>query len=424
VIGIVGGGLSGLACAHYLRRFEVPHLVLEAAARPGGVIRSGYVEGHLLEWGPQRTRLTEALRALLGELGLESELIIAPAGLPLYVFRAGRLRQVPFSVAEFARGDLLSLRGKLRLLAEPLLPPADDRESVATFFTRKLGREAYENLVGPLYGGLYASDPADMLVGLSLRHVLREFGIGRSLLVPLLRRGGRLAAPAACSFRAGMQMLPEALHRSNADNIRLASRVRRLTTSGRGYRLEVDGDTLDAEEVVLTVEAPSAAAVLAEVAPAAAQKIGQLVYNPLGVVHLHAETDLVGLGYQVSLTEPLYTRGVTFNDSLFQRRGVYTAYLGGASAPEVVEWSDARLAATAAREFRQVTGYEAAPISVARERMPAWDRSWAALQGLVLPGGLHLAANWESRPGIPGRLTQARRLAAMLAKGAAAAASR
>jgi hypothetical protein len=34
---------------------------------------------------------------------------------------------------------------------------------------------------------------------------------------------------------------------------------------------------------------------------------------------------------------------------------------------------------------------------------------------MTLPAGLHLAANWESRPGIPGRLAQARRLAERLA---------
>ena len=66
---------------------------------------------------------------------------------------------------------------------------------------------------------------------------------------------------------------------------------------------------------------------------------------------------------------------MTFNDSLFGRSGVYTAYLGGAKRPEVVEWSDERLGAAAVAEFRAVTGYDARPLAVARERMPAWDLS-------------------------------------------------
>ena len=121
----------------------------------------------------------------------------------------------------------------------------------------------------------------------------------------------------------------------------------------------------------------------------------------------------------MSLAEQLSTRGVTFNDSLFGRRGVYTAYLGGAKNPEVVERPDEEAAEIAVREFREATGYHARALSVARERMPAWDRSWEALQGMQLPAGIRLAANWESRPGIPGRLAQAKRLAGGLAEGVA-----
>jgi oxygen-dependent protoporphyrinogen oxidase len=422
VIAVIGAGLTGLALAHELRRHGTPHVVLEADERPGGVIRSGRVDGHLLEWGPQRGRMTEALATLVRELGLEGEVVNAPADLPLFVYRRGKLRRVPFSPGAFFRTDLLSLPAKARLLAEPLTGGARAGETVADFLTRKLGRAAYTDLLGPLYGGLYASDPADMLMELSLGHVLREFRIGRSLLLPLLKRGGSIATPAACSFREGMRALPDALYAANRANVRLGTPVRALRRDGAGYALETDGDTVRAGHVVVSVPAPAAARLLAGVAPEAAARIGTLTYNPLAVVHAYAETDLRGLGYQVSLAETLATRGVTFNDSLFGRKGVYTIYLGGAKNPEVVALPDEQVAGIALREFRQVTGFDARTLSVARERMPAWDRSWAATRGLTLPAGVHVAANWESRPGIPGRLHQARTLARKLA-GAAAPAS-
>jgi protoporphyrinogen/coproporphyrinogen III oxidase len=415
MIAIIGGGLTGLACGHYLAERGIPHVVLESEARSGGVIRSGRVEGHVLEWGPQRARLTGEMRDLIDRLGLWDRLVTAPPGLPLFVYRAGRLRRVPFSAWDFLRSDILSWGGKLRVLKEPFSSAADDDESVADYFTRKIGREAYENLVGPLYGGLYASDPARMQVGLSLGHVLREFGIGRSILFPLLRRGGKINPPDACSFRDGMQTLPDAMYRLNRENVRLRSPVRRVAREGGAFALELDGETIRASQVVVTAEAPSTARVLEDAAPDAAQRIRHLIYNPLVVVHLYAETELVGLGYQVSFAERLYTRGVTFNDSLFGRRGVYTAYLGGAKAPEVMDWPDDRVAETAVREFREATGYEGRPLAIERERMPAWDRSWAALRDIRVPAGLHLAANWESRPGMPGRLIQAKRLAERLA---------
>lgn len=416
MIAIVGAGITGLALAHHLAKAGVPHVVLEASGRVGGVMRSGRVGGHLLEWGPQRGRMTAALAELVRDLGLEDEVVTAPPGLPLFVYRAGKLRKVPFSARDFLATDLLSPRGKLRLLAEPFTRGADPAETVGGFLTRKLGREAYENLLGPLYGGLYASDPADMLVGLSLGHVLREFGIGRSLLLPLLRRGGTISPPDACGFREGMQALPDALHRRHAANVRLDSPVRAVTLAGGGWRVETEGETVEAERVVLTVPAPAASRILASVAPEAAERIGRLRYNPLAVVHLHAEGTPAGLGYQVSFAERMVTRGVTFNHWIFGRTGVHTAYLGGAKALEVAEMDDARLGEIAVAELRQATGRDARVLSVAHERMPAWDRSWEATQGLALPPGIHVAANWESRPGIPGRLAQAQRLAKALAE--------
>ncbi|MQA90642.1 MAG: protoporphyrinogen oxidase [Gemmatimonas sp.] len=411
VVAVVGAGITGLSLGYHLARAGVPHVVLEAEGRPGGVIRSDRVEGHLVEWGPQRTRLTIAMQQLVAELGLGPRVLTAPSGLPLYVYRAGRLREVPFSVGQFLRSDIVSFWAKLRAAAEPLTAPARDDESVADYFIRKLGRHVYENIAGPLYGGLYASDPAEMVVGLSLRHLLREVGVERSLLATLLRRGGAVDPPPACSFIDGMEELPRALYESDRANVVLEAPVLGLEASGRGWRVESESRTVEADRVILTTPARAAARLLAEAAPTAAAAIRRLHYNPLAVVHLRAHTELVGLGYQVSLAERLATRGVTFNDSLFDREGVYTAYLGGSRAPEVVGWSDTEIGTVAVREFQQVTAYEARPLWVEREAMPAWDASWAALIGISLPPGLRIAANWESRPGLPGRLAQAKRLA-------------
>jgi protoporphyrinogen/coproporphyrinogen III oxidase len=378
--------------------------------------RTGPVRGsHLLEWGPQRARLTAGLERLVSTLGLSDHLLIAPRGLPLFVYVRGKLRRVPYSPAEFLRSDLLSWPGRARLLLEPLTRGTIPDERVSDYFTRKMGREAYERLLGPLYGGLYASDPADMRVDLSLGHVLREFGIGRSLLLPLLRRGGTISPPPACSFRHGLQMLPDALHDENRENVRLSTPVRGIRARRDGYLLDLEGETIEAERVVFTAPAPVAAELLREVAPAAAQAAARLRYNPLAVVHLHADTGLTGLGFQVALSERLATRGVTFNDSLFGRRGVYTAYLGGARAPDVVDRPDHEIGALAVREFQRVTGAAAEVLSVERERMPAWDESWSATVGMELPRGIRIAANWESRPGMPGRLAQAKRIADELA---------
>ena len=411
MIVIVGGGISGLALGLELAARGADFVIFEAEARVGGVIRSGRVDGHLLDWGPQRTRLTRGMVELIERLGLRAQLVTAPPGLDMFVYRDARLRRVPFTVGDFLTSDVVSPAAKARLVLEPLTAGPDPEESVARYFTRKVGREVYETLVGPLYGGLYGSDPADMVVGLSLLHVLREFGVGRSLVMKLLRAGGRIAAPPACSFQDGMATLTTGIAASLGKRVQMGTPVRELRPQGGGWSVATDGETLAAAAVVLAVPASVAAALLLPLSDDVSRRVGSLHYNPLAVVHLHAETPLSGLGFQVSFAEALALRGVTFNDSLFGRAHVYTAYLGGGAHPEVERLDDATLGRIAAEEFRLCTGFESRPLAVAREEMPAWDRSWSALDGLRLPPGLHVTANWESRPGIPGRLARARELA-------------
>jgi len=413
MIAIVGAGITGLALAHYLSALGEECIVLEAGETVGGAIRTVREDGRVLELGPQRMRMTRELEQLVAELGLEGERIEAPAGLPLLVYHAGALHRVPMSLREALGSNLFGWRGKLRLLVEPLTSGARGEEEVARYLTRKLGREAYERVAGPLFGGLYASDPANMLVRHSLAGVLRELGVRRSLMLALRRRRG--GASAVVSFRRGMQALPDALYERHRDRIRLSTRVYGVRLAGGGVAVETDRGRIEASDVVLTTPADVTATLLREAAPDAAGRLARLQYNPLAIVHLHSNARLEGSGYQVSFAERLETRGVTFNVNLFGRDGVYTAFLGGARNPRLVDLPDLRIAAIASAEFELVTGAEAQALRISRTRMPAWDRSWIALDGLELPPRIHLAANYESRAGIPGRIARARQLAQALA---------
>lgn len=436
--------MSGLALGRELVRSGRECVVFEAEARPGGVVRSERLGGLLLENGPQRARLTVPFAALVDELGLRESLILAPEDLDLLIYRDGGLRRVPLSVRGLLASDIVSWRGKLRAILEPLTPGAREEERVAAFFSRKLGRELYEHVMGPLFGGLYGTDPEDMVVGLSLGGLLRDMGIGRSLvLARLFRRGSR--PPRACSFARGMESLPHALALSLGERVRVNSPVRAIEplpdggrnagrgrAAPRGWSVVLDDDSLPVEQVVLAVQAPAAARLLREIAPEASSRIGGLRYNPLAVVHLRADTSLRGIGFQVSLAEPRALKGVTFAHSLFggaggrpDRTAVYTAYLTGSAAarPSRSEKAPGELAGAdtdealgqlAAAEFHRCTGCDATPIAIARAAMPAWDTSWSALPGLRLPAGLHVTANWESRPGLAGRFARARALAADL----------
>ena len=190
-VGIVGGGVTGLSLLHHLRARDVDAVCFEAREEPGGVIRSSLTDGRLLEHGPQRLRLSEPVSALVEDLELADDLVLGDDSLPIYVYAHGALRPVPRSLRGFLRTDLLSRRAKLRVLAEPLTAPGRESETVAELFVRKFGAEAYRNLLGPVFGGMYASDPWQMPARHSLSGVLSlEADQGSLLRAALSRLGG------------------------------------------------------------------------------------------------------------------------------------------------------------------------------------------------------------------------------------------
>lgn len=415
-VAIIGAGITGLALQDHLARRGVESVVVEAATEPGGVVRTDRIGDRLVERGPQRTRLTPAVFDLVSAAGLEDQVVGATEA-PIYLYRDGRFRRIPRTIRGAIVTDLLSFRGKLRALAEPLAGPPSAGETVQAYLCRAFGREVAAT-IGPLYGGLYGTHPDDMLVDRTLGRALAEAGIDGSVVLAALRRRLRRRAPTpVATFDEGMGALPRALYERHRDSIRLGTAARSIDAADGGYRIATDGGNVQADHVVVTTEAAVAAALLAEVDPASARCLGRLTYNPLAVVTLHADADLHGAGYVVPFDEPLDTLGSTWGDCLFGREGSYTCYLGGAKAPALLSRSDDRLGTIAAEEFEAVTGYAARAVDVHRLRpgMPAFDRSWVALDGVDLPAGLHLCTNYTARAGIPGRVAAAERLASTLA---------
>jgi oxygen-dependent protoporphyrinogen oxidase len=412
-VGIVGAGITGLALSHYLGERGVDAVTFEASSDPGGVIRSERIDGRVLEHGPQRTRLTPEIEALIDDCGLRSALRTADTDLPLYVYVDGRLRRVPFSVEEFLSTDLLSVRGKLRLLAEPLTAGARDGETAADYFVRKFGPEAYQNLVEPLFGGIYGSDPAEMPGEYALQTVKKMERSGSLIRAALNRRleGNERQPP--ISFDEGMAQLPRALYEHNADRVELETGVDRIVPEGSGYRLETAAGDRLVDHVVVTARADVAAGLLADVDADSARALRRLYYNPLAYVHLYSAADPDGYGYQVRHDEPLRTLGVTWNASLFDRDGVYTCFLGGMENPGLVDRSERELGRIATEEFEMVMGAPAEVLNVTRHQrgIPAYDGSWTAMADVNLPDGITLASNYTGRMGVPARIREANRLA-------------
>ena len=434
-VAVVGGGVTGLAATHYLAERGVDAVAFEATDQPGGVIRSRRIDGHVVEVGPQRMRRTPAVDDLIEAVGLADDVVEA-GDAPLFVYADGRLREAPLDLETFLRTDLLSWRGKLRLLAEPLARRGYPQESVAGLFARKFGREAYERFIGPLYGGIYGSDPAAMPAAYALESLLEHEREAGSFLLAFRKRVGQGRSSPPVSFAEGNQQLPEALSEAHADRIELGTPVtdvrpagvagqeaRATATADGGGRYTVEvgrggtGETDEVDHVVVTTPADVTADLLSGVAAGAGALAG-LTYNSLAMVHLTADSRREGFGYQVAFGEGLHTLGVSWNDSMFGRDGLYTAFLGGMHEPGMVERDGAEVGAIAREEFEAAMGCEAEVLNVStRERwFPAWDRTWDALTDFDAPPGVHVATNYTGRMGIPSRVREAREVAEAIAE--------
>jgi oxygen-dependent protoporphyrinogen oxidase len=292
-VAVVGGGVSGLVSTHELRERGYDAVCFEANEDPGGVVRTVERGGRVLNLGPQRLRLTQPVEELVDQLGLRDEVREGDDDLPLYVYRDGALRVAPLSVREAVTTDLLSWRAKARVLAEPLMRPPRDGETVEGFLSRRFGDEAARRFLCPLYSGLYGTPADEMPVEHSLARALENAGVGRSVLVwavkKLLRGRG---TPPVFTFEDGLGRLTEALYEANSGSVRLGERVVGVSGDGDGDGYEVTGEaaTVRADHVVVTTPAGTAADLLDGVAPSA-DALRRLSYNRIGVVHLESGYD-------------------------------------------------------------------------------------------------------------------------------------
>ncbi|PSQ35813.1 protoporphyrinogen oxidase [Halobacteriales archaeon SW_10_66_29] len=432
-VGVVGAGITGLALTHYLAEHGVDSVTFEASAEPGGVIQSRHVDGRVLEVGPQRMRKTPGIAAIAEDVGVADDIIEAREE-DLYVYANGDLGKAPLSIDAFLETDLLSWRGKARMLAEPLTREGMEAETAEGLFVRKFGREAYERFIGPLYGGIYGSDPARMPAAYALEGLLEREREAGSFLAAFRQRVGTGQESPPITFREGNQQLPEAIYAAHADRIELETPVTDVTPLGAGaggagaggpdhdgpYVLETSEGAHQVDHVVVTTPASVASDLLSGIADGA-EGLDGLLYNPLALVFLESAHERTGKGYQVGYGEDLHTLGVSWNGRMFGRNGVQTVFLGGMHEPELVEEPDDRLAAIAREEFERVMGAGASVIDVARLDVgfPAWDQSWWNLENLDTPAGVTLATNYTARMGIPSRVREARGIAERLAEGAA-----
>ncbi len=362
---VVGAGLSGLVRAHALAARGEEVLLFEESLRSGGVVRSEEQGGYLLELGPNTVRPTAELWGLVQSLGLEGEAVTSDPGLPRFVDYGGRLHPLPSSPGGLVTSRLLSTRGKLRILAEPLVSPGDpSRETVREFFTRRLGPEVAERLVEPFVAGIWAGRSDRLSLSDAFPLLARWESESGSLTRGAL--GGLFGKPKAggsgkrglLSFRRGLETLPRRLAESLGARARFGVRVESVRRDAGGWHLSTAGGDVPVDRLCLAAAAPEAARLVAEVDAEAARALSAIPHPPLVVLHLSAPAagELRGFGYLVVPQVERRILGAIWSSSIFPGRApagksLLTVFLGGARDPLAIDLDDAGLLALASRDL-------------------------------------------------------------------------
>lgn len=446
---IVGGGIAGLSAAYYAsitnRYSQIT--ILESDSHWGGKIITERVPfdggNFIIEGGPDTFLATKPWGvALCKELGLSERLHgTNPHKRNTYVLHRNRLQplpdglamMIPTNVGSILKSRLVSWFGKARMGLDFMLPPHSQNgdESLGSFVSRRLGREAYENLIEPLMSGIYAGD-GDHLSLASTFPYLRDL----ELKYGSLARGAlemRKKMPATPGSRSafltpttGLAEMVEKLVETLAPKVEMrlntpVTRISNIEYSNTRYSVELgDGSTLEADSVILATPAPVSGKLLESLDPALASVLQSISYASTATVSLayrlgDVPRDLDGYGYVIPRREGRRALACTWTSTKFPHRApdgyaLIRVFVGRAGQDADMPRDETSLLALAREELQLTLGVSAEPILsrvfVWENAMPQYNLGHPAKlaqidSALANHPGLALAGNGYRGIGIP-----------------------
>jgi protoporphyrinogen/coproporphyrinogen III oxidase len=444
---VIGGGITGLACAYYLKQAGIPVTLLEASNRPGGMVASIQRNGFLFETGPQIPRFTPRLMELVRETGLASEFLEGDRDAPRYVLKEGRLERFPLSPLSYLASGAIGLGSKMKLTAEAFRHsrPPEEEETLAHLIRRKIGRDFLEYLVDPVVSAVFAGDTEKMGVESAFPFLVeweREYGsLLRGAFQSWKRRRRKKgeaaklaetqthydeelavtkALPPLGTLRRGLGTLAQGLAMKLGSSLRLGARAERIDSPLGGedadsrWRIRLQsGEELNTAAVVLATPAYEVASLLGQASPQLSATLDEIEYAPMVVVGSGYERRQVrhplrGFGLMIPRCEGLNTLYNVWNSSMFPGRApegmtLVTSFAGGATNPAFCRHTDEVISQIIEKEIGEVLRIQGAPferfvwnfsdalpqLNIGHARRAAAIREAAAL----LPG-LYLAGNY------------------------------
>ena len=399
-VAIIGAGISGLATAYYLRKRN-PHLeiqIFESTPRVGGLLETVPVLDTLMECGPDAF-ISEKPWALelCKELGLESEIIqtrsehrrsfILVKGI-LKPIPAGFYLTAPKNFSAWWNLPGMSFLGKIRMLADLFIPARkeDEDESVATFVTRRFGKETLEKLAQPMIAGIYTASPEKLSLLATFpkfREIEKKYG---SVMRGLVATQGSGAASGPryslfLSLRRGMESLPLKLAELLASFIQCATPIQAIHKKEQLWSVETPWSAYEADAICLAVPSYEASRILRESCPEISQALSEIRFEPVATINFLLARDAIrhpldGFGFVVPAVEKSSLIGCSFSHQKFEGRALredqvlLRAFVGGAYGAKTFQKTDEQMVQVVFEELKNILGIHSEPVQVLVRRYP------------------------------------------------------
>jgi len=420
---IVGGGIAGLTAAFSLYEqaagagLSLTCTLIEAGRDWGGKIVTHRVGDLTIEAGPDSFLSQKPWGLeLCDKLGLSGRLINTNEHRKkTFIYSRGRLRElpeglvviVPTRLGPFLNSGLVSWPGIVRMGMDLVLPVrrAGGDESLASFFSRRLGREAFERVVEPLMAGIYAGDATQISLRATFPRFLDLEQKHGSLIRGMLasRPAGQAASnrPAGApggrtmfvTLQGGLGELVQALlARLATAGAKLmtqqsvaAIRVRQTGTThpiGWTYDLTLDnGSVISADAVVLATPAFVSADLVRPLSPIASELLGAIPHASTATVSLAYKAgthggEVNGFGFVVPRVEGRDLLAATWTSLKWPHRApdsqtLVRCYLGGIGREAILQEDDRALVRRVRDELKFIAGVTGEPVYAEVNR---WDR--------------------------------------------------
>jgi len=385
---ILGAGISGLATAHWLDKEGFDVTIIERNSEPGGSMITKFVDGFLIDFGPNSgLETTPKIKEIVDGVGLSDEMIYAnEEGNTRYILKNNELLPLPTSPGKFISTKLFSTSAKLRLLKEPFVGKSKDgyNQSIAEFVKRRLGKEFLENAIDPFVSGVFAGDPNKLSVKSAFPKLYRLEEVYGGLIKGMFkgakerkqRNEDSKQNAKMFSFRNGMQSFSKAIADKFSGNIFYNSKINSISklNSKISVELERNGQkgNITSDVLLSTIPAHKLSRLSDQIDTELTKHLNDIYYPPVLVLFLGydkgvIEQKLDGFGFLIPSKENKKYLGAIWSSTIFESRApkekaAFTIFVGGARDPNFMEKDVDERIKVVLKEFQHTMGISSPPI--------------------------------------------------------------